>query len=129
MTAVRSALLLLAMMPAPALATSSIHCRTGPRGPELWLTVPNERGVGISQARIIDGGEEILVNARPRIRPWIAYSRVDPRRLSLTMVFGTGSRAVLYALAASRRGRPYVGAFSWRGRTLEARCFWDEDDE
>jgi hypothetical protein len=128
-TASLSAAATLLLAATPAFATSSIHCRTSPGGPDIWLSVSDEPGGGIFQARIIDGREEILANARPRTRPWIAYSRVNPRRLSISIVFGRGSRATVESLIADRRGVPYVGGFSWRGRSLRARCFWDEDDE
>ena len=111
----------------PAFATSSIHCRTGPRGPDIWLVVPNERGAGISAARVVQGREEI-VTGQTRRGPWISQSAVNERRLSLRVAPG-GTRGVILVLAASRRGTPYVGNAVWRGRTWPVRCFWDEDDE
>lgn len=109
----------------PAFATSSIHCRTA-RGPELWLVVGNERGSGISQARIVNGREEI-VTGETRGGPWVAQSLVNPRRLSLRIAPG-GARGTLASLTAVRRGVPYVGSLTWRGRAWPVRCFWDEDD-
>ena len=111
----------------PALATSTIHCRTGPRGPELWLGVGNDTRVGLFQARIVNGREEIVTGSTRR-GPWIRQSFVNPRRLSLRIAAG-GGRGTLAVLTATRRGTPYIGSFTWRGRTWPARCFWDEDDE
>ena len=111
---------------APAFATSSIHCRTA-RGPELWLGIGNEPGSGIFQARIVNGREEIATG-ETRGAPRVVQSLVNPRRLSLRLAPG-GARGTLASLAAVRRGVPYVGTFTWRGRTWPVRCFWDEDDE
>jgi len=111
----------------PAFATSSIHCRTGPRGPELWLGVGNDTRVGLFQARILHGREEIVTGAT-RGAPRIVRSFVNPRRLSLRIAPG-GGRGTFASLTATRRGVPYVGTFTWRGRTLPVRCYWDEDDE
>ena len=110
----------------PAFATSSIHCRTGPRGPDIWLVVPNEPGAGITGARIIQGREEI-VTGQTRGGPWISQSRLDERQLRLRVAPG-GTRGVIMVLTAIRRGTPYVGNVVWRGRTWPVRCFWDEDD-
>ena len=63
----------------PAFATSSIHCRTSNRGPDIWLVVPNERGAGITGARIVQSGEEIDTG-QTRGSPWI--SRSSARRAS-----------------------------------------------
>jgi hypothetical protein len=112
---------------APALATSTIHCRTGPRGPELWLGVGNGSDIGLFQARIVNRREEI-VTGQTRGGPWLAQSLVNPRRLSFRIAPG-GARGTLASLTAVRRGVPYVGSFTWRGRTWPVRCFWDEDDE
>ena len=120
------AVLMLALAPAPALATSSIHCRTGARGPDIWLSIPNERGAGISGARIVQGREEIVTD-QTRGGPWISRSAVDERQLRLRVAPG-GTRNVILVLTASRRGTPYVGNVIWRGRTWPVRCFWDEDD-
>ena len=111
----------------PAFATSTIHCRTGPRGPELWLNIANDTRTGLFQARIVSGREEIVAGTT-RGAPWIARSFVNPRRLSLLVAPG-GARGRLASLTATRRGVPYVGVFIWRGRTWRVRCFWDEDDE
>jgi hypothetical protein len=112
----------------PAFATSSIHCRTGRGGPDIWLVVPNERGAGIDQARITFGREELVARAAPRARPWIASSRVDRRRLSILIVLGRGAHTTTAGLVATRRGVPYVGdLIGWR-RTWRVRCYWDEDD-
>jgi hypothetical protein len=122
-----SLLLLPALLAAtPAMATSSIHCRTRAGGPDIWLVVPNERGAGVSQARIIAGREEI-VTGQTRGGPWVSQSAVDPRRLSLRVAPG-GTRGVILVLNATRRGTPYLGNVVWRGRTWPVRCFWDEDD-
>ena len=110
----------------PASATSSIHCRTGPHGPDIWLVVPNEPGAGITGARLVHGREEI-VTGQTRGSPWIARSSVDEHRLSLRVAPG-GTRGVILVLDAARRGTPYVGDVAWRGRTWPVRCFWDEDD-
>lgn len=124
--------LALAVLPAllaatPAFATSSIHCRAGPRGPELWIGVGNDRATGIFQARIILGREEIVTGAT-RGSPWIKRSFDNPRRLSLSIAPG-GARGALLVLTTTRRGTPYVGSLVYRGRTHAVRCFWDEDDE
>ena len=107
----------------PAFATSSIHCRTGPRGPDIWLTVPNERGAGISDARITHGREEIVTGAT-RDGPRIAQSALSERRLSLRIIH-RGAMGTLMRLTATRRGTPYVGLVGWRGgstRTIGAGC-------
>ena len=44
----------------------------GPSGPHLWLTVPNEPGTGIDQARIEQGKR--LVTGKTRDAPRIAQS-------------------------------------------------------
>ena len=111
----------------PALATSSIHCRTGPGGPDIWLVVPNQPGAGIDQARIVQGREEI-VTGRTRGGPWISRSTLSQRQINLRVAPG-GNRNVILVLTAARRGTPYVGTVIWRGRTWPVRCFWDEDDE
>jgi hypothetical protein len=111
----------------PALATSSIHCRTGPRGPELWLGVGMDRTTAIFQVRIVNGREEI-VTGDGRGVPRLAQSLVNERRLSFRIA-PDGARGTLASLTAVRRGTPYIGTFTWRGRTWPARCFWDEDDE
>lgn len=110
----------------PAFATSSIHCRARAGGPELWLTVPNERGVGISDVRIILGGEEIATGPA-RGSAHVTASVVKPRRLSFSLASG-GASGIFASLTAARRGVPYVGTFTLRGRTWPVRCFWDEDD-
>jgi hypothetical protein len=110
----------------PALATSTIHCRTGARGPDLWLSISNDTRTGLFAARIVDGATEVVTDAT-RGGPRIVRSFVNPRRLSLRVASG-GARGVLASLAAARRGTPYVGTFTWRGRTWPVRCFWDEDD-
>lgn len=111
---------------APVFATSSIHCRTGPRGPELWLSIADTPDGGIFQARILAGREEI-VTGEGRTATRVTQGFVNPRRLRL--VIAPGSRRGIFAtLVAARRGVPYVGSFTWRGRTLPVRCFWDEDD-
>ena len=109
----------------PALATSSIHCRTA-SGPDIWLVVPNERGAGIEQARIVNGREEI-VTGQTRGGPWISQNRLSQRQLSLRVAPG-GTRGVILVLNATRRGTPWVGTVVWRGRSWPVRCFWDEDD-
>ncbi|HYD14251.1 MAG TPA: hypothetical protein VEC11_15505 [Allosphingosinicella sp.] len=111
----------------PAFATSTIHCRTRAGGPDIWLVLPNERGAGIDQARIVHGREEI-VTGRTRSGPWISQSAIDPRRINLRVAPG-GTRQVILVLNASRRGVPYVGNVTWRGRAWPVRCLWDEDDE
>jgi hypothetical protein len=111
----------------PAFATSSIHCRTRGNGPDIWLNIPNERGAGISGARITYGREEI-VTGQTRGGPWISQSRIDERALRLRVAPG-GNRNVILVIAAARRGTPYVGNVVLRGRTWPVRCFWDEDDE
>ena len=110
----------------PAAATGSIHCRTPAGGPDIWLTVPNERGAGISDARIISGREEI-VTGRTRGGPWITRSSVDENEIRLRVAPG-GNRQVSLVLDARRRRTPYVGTFVFRGRTWPVRCYWDEDD-
>ena len=110
----------------PASATSSIHCRTGPHGPDLWLVVPSEPGAGIVEARIVQGREEVAAG-QTRSGPWISQSAVNERRLSLRVAAG-GTRDVIMLLTAVRSGIPYVGAVTWRGRSWGVRCFWDEDD-
>jgi hypothetical protein len=127
MTLKRLAVLLLATTPVPAFATSSIHCRTQSRGPELWLGVGNGDAVGLFQVRILNGREEISTGTS-RGGPWLARSLVNPRRLSFRIAPG-GAGGTLAMLTAVRRGVPYVGSFTWRGRTWPVRCFWDEDDE
>ena len=62
----------------PAFATSTIHCRTGPRGPELWLNISNDTRTGLFQARIVRGGEEIVAGTT-RGGPWIASIIAMPR--------------------------------------------------
>jgi hypothetical protein len=118
--------LLLAHAPTPALATSSIHCRTRAGGPDLWLTVPNDPGAGVSDARITQGREQI-VTGQTRGGPWIPQSAVSERRLGLRITPG-GNRNVILVLTAARRGTPYVGTVVWRGRTWPVRCYWDEDE-
>lgn len=110
----------------PAFATSSIHCHTRAGGPDIWLTVPDERGAGISDARITVGREEIATG-QTRGGPWISQSAVNPRRLGLRVAPG-GTRGVFMVLNATRRGTPYLGTVVFRGRTWPVRCFWDEDD-
>jgi len=116
----------LALAPAPAFATSSIHCRIRAGGPDIWLTVPNERDAGISDVRITSGREEI-VTGQTRGGPWISQSGVNARRLSLRVAPGE-TRGVFLVLSAARRGTPYLGTVVFRGRTWPVRCFWDEDD-
>lgn len=111
----------------PAFATSSIHCRTRGGGPDIWLTVPNERGAGIAAARITQGREEI-VTGQSRGGPWVSQSFINLRRLNLRVAPG-GTRDVILVVTAARRGTPYVGTAVWRGRTFPVRCYWDEDDE
>jgi hypothetical protein len=111
----------------PALATSSIHCRTRAGGPDLWLGVGNGADIGLFQVRIVNGREEI-VTGDTRGAPWLAQKFVNERRLSFRIAPG-GARGTLAALTAVRRGVPYVGSFTWRGRNWPVRCFWDEDDE
>jgi hypothetical protein len=127
-TASLSAAAALLLAASPAFATSSIHCRTRAGGPDIWLTVPNERGTGISSMRILNGREEIVANAQPRRRPWIVLSRVNRESLRVTVVFGRGMSATLASLNASRRGVPYLGLFIWGDRSFRVRCYWDEDD-
>ena len=110
---------MLALAPASAFATSSIHCRTRAGGPDIWLTVPNDRGAGISDARITAGREEI-VTGQTRGGTRISQGAVSERRLGLRVVPG-GTRGVILALTAVRRGTPYVGTIVWRGRTLPTR--------
>ncbi len=110
----------------PAAATSSIHCRTRAGGPDIWLTAPDERGAGISDARITQGREEI-VTGRTRGGPWIPRSSVDEDRIDLRVAPG-GNRNVILVVSASRRGTPYVGTAVFRGRSWQVRCYWDEDD-
>ena len=110
----------------PALATSTIHCRTGARGPELWLSISNDTRTGLFGARIVDGNEEMVTDAT-RGGPRIVRSFVNPRQLSLR-VARRSARGGLASLTAARRGIPYVGTFTWHGRTLPVRCYWDEDD-
>jgi hypothetical protein len=117
---------MLALVPAPAFATSSIHCRTRAGGPDIWLTVPNERGAGISDARITLGRAEIVTGQAPG-GPRIARSVVNERRLSLHIAPG-GGRGTLLLLNATRRVTPYLGSAVFRSRTWPVRCFWDEDD-
>lgn len=120
------AVIMFALAPAPALATSSIHCRTGPSGPDIWLVVPNERGAGIDQARIVHRGQE-TVTGTTRDGPRIAQSALSERRLSLRIIH-RGAMGTLMRLTASRRGTPYVGLVGWRGGSWAVRCYWDEDD-
>lgn len=120
------AVLMLALAPAQALATSSIHCRTRAGGPDIWLTVPNDPGAGVSDARITQGREQI-VTGQTRGGPWISQSLVNERQLRLRVAPG-GNRNVILVLTAARRGTPYVGTLVWRGRTMPVRCYWDEDD-
>jgi hypothetical protein len=127
MRLLRPAALILALVPAPAFATSSIHCRTRGNGPDIWLTVPNERGAGIADARITQGREQI-VTGQTRGGPWISQSLVNARRLGLRVAPG-GNRNVILVLSAARRGTPYVGTVVFRSRTWPVRCYWDEDDE
>jgi len=110
----------------PAYATSSIHCRTA-NGPDIWLVVPNERGAGVTQARIVIGREE-LVTGETRGGPWVSRGTVNQRLLSLRVAPG-GASGTLLLLNATRRGVPYVGNVTFRGRSWPVRCFWDEDDE
>ena len=110
----------------PVLATSTIHCRTGARGPELWLSISNDTRTGLFEARIVDGNVEMVTDAT-RGGPRIVRSFVNPRRLSLR-VARRGVRGGLASLTAARRGIRYVGTFTWHGRTLPVRCYWDEDD-
>jgi hypothetical protein len=110
----------------PAFATSSIHCRTGVRGPDIWLVVPIEPGAGIVEARIVQGREEIATG-RTRGGPWISQSSLDEARIRLRVAPG-GNRQVILVLDAARRGTPYIGTVVWRGRTWPVRCYWDEDD-
>jgi len=121
------AALMLALAPSPALATSSIHCRTRGSGPDIWLTVPNERGAGISGATITLGREQI-VTGQTRGGPWISQSSVNEARIRLRVAPG-GNRQVILVLDASRRRTPYVGNVVFRGRSWPVRCYWDEDDE
>jgi hypothetical protein len=110
----------------PAFATSSIHCRTTARGPDIWLVVPNERGAGITGARIVHGREEI-VTGQTRGGPWVSQCRLVESGLRLRVAPG-GNRQVILVVTAARRGTPYVGNVVFRGRTWRTRCYWDEDD-
>ena len=110
----------------PAFATSSIHCRTGRGGPDIWLVVPNERGAGIDQARIVHRGQETVISTTGD-GPRIAQSALSERRLSLRIIHPR-AQGTLLRLTASRRGTPYVGLLGWRGGTWQVRCYWDEDD-
>lgn len=125
-TASLAAVSALFLAASPAFATSSIHCRTRGHGPDIWLTVPNERGAGISGATITQGREEI-VTGQTRGGPWISQSRLDEGELRLRVAPG-GNRNVILVVTALRRGTPYVGTAVWRGRTFPVRCYWDEDD-
>ena len=109
----------------PAFATSSILCRSQPRGPEIWLGVGNGDDIGIFQARIVDGRREI-VTGHGRGAPRIVSQIVNPRRLALRIV-AAGRRGPFATLQAVSRGTPYLGTFSYRGRTWRIRCLWDED--
>ena len=120
------AVLMLALAPAPAFATSSVHCRTRAGGPDIWLTVPNDPGAGITGARITQGREEI-VTGQTRGGPWISQNSLSETRLNLRVAPG-GNRQVILVVTATRRGTPYVGTVVWRGRTFPVRCYWDEDD-
>lgn len=120
------AVLMLALAPTPALATSSIHCRTRPGGPDIWLVVPNEPGAGIVGARIVQGRGEIVAG-QTRGGPWISQSSLNEARIRLRVAPG-GNRQVILVLDAARRGTPYVGNVVWRSRTWPVRCYWDEDD-
>lgn len=122
----RFAFIPLLLAATPAFATSSIHCRTA-GGPDIWLTVPNDRGAGISDVRIVNGREEIATSGA-RGSPHVTASVVNPRRLSFSLAPG-GARGTFVSLAATRRGVPYVGTITLRGRSWPVRCFWDEDDE
>lgn len=123
------AALMLALAPAPAFATSSIHCRTeaGARGPDIWLVVPNEPGAGITGARIVHRGREIVVGTAGD-GPRIAQSALNERRLSLRIIY-RGAMGTMMRLTASRHGTPYTGLVAWQGGTWPVRCYWDEDDE
>jgi hypothetical protein len=124
-TASLSAAAALFLAATPAFATNSIHCRTAPRGPELWIGVGTDQATGIFQARLADGRQEMLTGTA-RGGPRLAASHVDPRRLSLRINVG---RTRVATLQAAKRGTPYVGSLVYRGRTWPVRCFWDEDDE
>ena len=110
----------------PALAVGTIHCRTAPRGPELWLAVGDDTRAGLFQAWIVHG-RETIVTGTTRERPWIRQSFFNRHRLSLRLAPG-GARGTLAALTARRRGGSYVGSFTWRGRNWPARCIWNEND-
>jgi hypothetical protein len=114
------------LIAAPAAATSSVHCITSRRGPELVIGVGMDQTAVIFQASIFLDGREIATGT-PRDAPWITNSLINPRRLRLRIA-SAGTRAMLVSLSARRRGIPYIGLVTYRGRTWSVRCFWDDND-
>ncbi len=107
----------------PAHATGTVLCRSPDRaGLEIYLVVGFLAGPVISQARIVDGTEEITTGENER-SPRVAQSWLSERELRLDVTDWNLEAFVARLNANSRRdGGPYQGTLVYRGRTHRLTC-------
>ncbi|HYI47440.1 MAG TPA: hypothetical protein VEX35_03145 [Allosphingosinicella sp.] len=110
----------------PALATSTIHCRSPERGaPRLDLSV----GTGpsaITQARLTDGARELLTG-QDAASPRITQSWLDRQLLKLDLADSNVEHFIARLDTRKGRGVSFHGTLRYRDRTWRISCRWDED--
>jgi hypothetical protein len=111
----------------PALATSTIHCRSPDRGaPRLDLSVGNSPSA-ITQARLVDGSRE-LITGQDGGSPRITQSWLDARMLRLDLADANVENLIARLDTRKRRGASFDGTLRYRDRTWRISCRWDEDE-
>lgn len=112
----------------PAFATATIECIStiSPTdGPHLSLVVGSGPGVGIVQARLQQGGQD-LITGREQGTPIISQSWLDRNSLRLSVVDANAEREIVRLEAWRRAGTSYFGTLRYDGRTWRVRCSADD---
>ena len=114
----------LACAASPALATSTILCRStiSPSdGPSLSLIAGSGAVGGIFRAQF-DLGNERFITGEGASAPVIAQSWFDERQLKLEIADANAEAIILRLDTRRRAGSSYSGILIHRGRTWRVRC-------
>jgi hypothetical protein len=112
----------------PAFATETIICTStiSPTdGPQLWLVVGSGPGVGIVQARLQQGSQDITAG-HEQAAPVISQSWLDRNSLRLSLADANAEREIVRLEAWRRSGGSYFGTMRYGGRTWRVRCTGDD---
>lgn len=114
----------LAGLASPALATSTILCRStiSPGdGPALSLVVGHGEAIGVVQARVTGLGPP-FVTGEGAGAPVMGQSWIDRETLRLDIVDADAGERIARLDTRRRRGSDYLGLLYHGGRTWRMRC-------